>query len=275
MVKTLIRYLHIGYLRCRVALRPQIDVKGSVLFIAPHPDDEAIGCGGLISHLCAFGNPPHVAILTGGGKSMGEGQSINCSPEKMVIEKRRELTLESAKKLGLPKNHIHFLDFRDGHISDRPEAEMQRLSNLINDINPSAIFVPHWGEGWPDHIVTREILLSQLGVSSEKCLGENNSTLNSKHSTLTVFKNPQIFEYCVWMWYYNVWNLNWKNAFKFRMTNAEHQAKLQAIDAYIKPLAPNGKPWSGVLPQAFVKANKGRTEIYFRVTKLRGDKVAK
>ena len=36
------------------------------LILAPHPDDESIGCGGLIAQLCAAGTPPHVVILTDG-----------------------------------------------------------------------------------------------------------------------------------------------------------------------------------------------------------------
>lgn len=267
-IKDIIRFVHIAYLRCRTLIRPQIKLDGVSLFIAPHPDDEAIGCGGLINHLCSQGNPPHVIILTGGGNSMCNGKNplqpgqIFCDE---IITKRRELTLESARKIGLPENHIHFLDFQDGNISDRPESEMLRLVELIEKIKPSAIFVPHWGEGWPDHIVTREILLSHLGVNSEKGLEDNNSSLNFKHSTLTVFKNPQIFEYCVWMWYYNVWKLNWEKAYKFRMSHDEHQSKLEAIDAYIRPLAPNGKPWSGNLPKPFIFANTMKTELYFEI----------
>lgn len=263
-MKTIFRYLHIFYLKIRAEFRPQLNLNGISLFIAPHPDDEALGCGGLISHLCNECNPPHVIIMTGGGGSHTSGSDAISSEE--IIRERRRLTLNSAKKLGLPEDNIHFLDFIDGHISEKPEKERIRLQKLIEDIQPDNIFIPHSGEGWPDHISTREILLSLLGVSSEKCLVDNNSTLYSKHSTPTEFKNPQIFEYCVWMWYYNVWNLDWKNAYKFRMSKPEHEAKLHAVNAYIKPHAPNGKPWSGVLPKPFIKANSSKTELYFEVS---------
>ena len=64
--------------------------------------------------------------------------------------------------------------------------------------------------------------------------------------------------------YYNVWrDLDWKNAAQLCMTPAEHRIKLDAMDAYIRPLAPCGKPWSGVLPKVFVKANKWNRELYF------------
>ena len=235
-IKDIIRNLRCRLLQLKLSGKPEIALPESVLIIAPHPDDEAIGCGGLIARLCAEGQAPHVVVMTGGGGSL---RGYSDMPESEVIKARRNLTLNSAKELGLPKSNIHFLDFVDGHIGDRPESEMRRLKDLIEQLKPDAIFVPHSGEGWPDHINTRQIILN--------------------------FQFPKVYEYCVWMWYYNVWNLDWKNAFQFRMTDSEHVAKLKAVDAYIKPLAPCGQPWSGVLPKPFIKANTTRRELYFKL----------
>lgn len=243
-MKTLFRYIHIICLIIRVQFRPQLNLDGISLIIAPHPDDEALRCGGFISHLCNEGTPPHVIIMTGGGGSQNSNSTIISSEE--IISKRRKLTLNSAQQLGLPEENIHFLDFIDGHISEKPEKEMNRLQKLIEEIQPNNIFIPHSGEGWPDHIMTREILLSQLEDNSDK-------------------SNPQFFEYCVWMWYYNVWRLDWKNACKFKMNKKDRAAKIKAVSAYIKPLAPNGKPWSGVLPKPFILANTLKTELYFEI----------
>lgn len=260
VIKDLLRYIHIFFLQLRSSCKKQIKVEGKCLFIAPHPDDESIGCGGLISHLCAKGLAPHVIIMTGGGGSINGEEGVKSDIHKItrgdIIRERRKLTLKSAKELGLPEENIHFLDFIDGHISERPEKELNRLNELINDIAPDYIFVPHSGEGWPDHIETREIVLSQFS---------NKENLSNKFPDSQKIA-PQLFEYCVWMWYYNVWKLDWKNAFKFRMSKSEHEAKLRAVDAYIKPLAPNGKPWSGALPKPFIKANTYNLELYFKIT---------
>lgn len=40
-----------------------------LLVLAPHPDDESLGCGGLIAEACARNHPVWVAILTDGGAS--------------------------------------------------------------------------------------------------------------------------------------------------------------------------------------------------------------
>lgn len=182
--------------------------------------------------------------MTGGEGAHNQCCSVNSFE---LVASRRRLTDAALRILSVDRDHIHELDFPDGGISaDNPE--MQKLKKLIDEIDPDTIFVPHRGEGWPDHVNTAKLI---------------NDILNTSSSTLA---KPQVWEYCVWMWYYNVWRgLDWKNAYKLKMSPREHQLKSEAMDAYIRPLAPCGKPWSGVLPQLFVKANSGYTELYFKV----------
>lgn len=235
-IKDILRYIHIAILRNKARGAESLDLKGSILILAPHPDDEAIGCGGLIARLCNEGRPPHVAIVTGGGASL-HGHSLLYDAE--VIDARRHLTLDSAKVLGLPAQNIHFLDFQDGNVAQRPDREMVRLRNLIAEIQPVNILVPHRGEGWADHLEVRK-----LGIELAP-------------------ENADIIEYCVWMWYYNVWNLDWENARCVKLDNKEFEAKISAVNAYIIPESPDGLKWSGILPAPFIKANTSRTELYF------------
>lgn len=262
--------------RCRRC--PELQFSGTALILAPHPDDEALGCGGLIARLCAEGNPPHVVIMTGGGGSLRDHSDM---PENEVIEARRKLTFASARELGLLRENIHFLDFIDGHISDRLEKEMARLREIIVRLQPSAILVPHRGEGWPDHTATREIALSgiengefRIENMGDEPLSGSGTTLQSPNHPQPDYPQPnqpisqspnppQIIEYSVWMWYYNVWTLDWKNARKIEMNDAEHAAKLRAVNVYVSAKAPNGNPWSGFLPKPFLKANTSRRELYF------------
>lgn len=177
-------------------------------------------------------------IMTGGGGSLRGHSDMQ---ESEVIEARRKLTLASAHELGLPEANIHFLDFIDGSIADRPKKEIQRLRELIAHLNPSAILVPHHGEGWPDHLVVQEI--------------------GSKLAP----KDVKVYEYCVWMWYYRHHSLDWRNARCLRMTSKEHSRKLTSIHTYTSACAPCGKPWVGILPKIFVKANSTDTELFFRI----------
>lgn len=177
--------------------------------------------------------------MTGGGKSHSGCCDID---EEMLIESRRNLARESAAILNLQQENLHFLDYPDGGVAYACKVT-GKLNSLLKELNPEAVFIPHKGEGWSDHVKTGEILKSLL----------------QDHNTTA------IYEYCVWFWYYNVWDIDWKNARTVTMTNEQHKKKLQAMDAYTKPLAPCGKPWSGVLPEVFIWANKWKKELYFKV----------
>ena len=46
-----------------------------MLILAPHPDDETLGCGGLIAAASAAGHPPFVLVLTDGTGSHPNSRS--------------------------------------------------------------------------------------------------------------------------------------------------------------------------------------------------------
>lgn len=238
-IKDFIRQIRVIIIQYLLHRSTPLQLKDKVLIAAPHPDDEVLGCSGLIQRMIENGKQVHVVILSGGGKSHQSCCHIN---ESILIDSRRNLSRKAAEILGLPLNQLHFLDYPDGNISfNNPET--QSLQVLIEEISPDAIFVPHRGEGWSDHIETGNIVREIIRTKSTPI---------------------QLYEYCVWFWYYNVWNIDWKNAFLLKMNQKEHQLKLKAIDTYTKPLAPCGKPWSGILPKLVVKANQWNCELYFK-----------
>ncbi len=235
-IKDFIRRSHVRFLRFRVDRKKDLNIKGRVLIVAPHPDDEVIGCGGLIARLVEQGNAPQIIVMTGGEGSHGKDNVDTAA----IVKARRGLTRNALSILGVPESNLHELDFKDGGISAESE-QIVRLKELIDAIQPDTVLVPHWGEGWSDHVTTAKIVKSLVPT------------------------NAQVWEYCVWMWYYQVWRgLDWTNAAALRLTPSEHDLKLKAVDAYIRPIAPDGKPWSGVLPKVFVEANTGNIELYFK-----------
>ena len=236
MIKDFIRYIRVAVLHLLYRFRPGLPLTDKTVIIAPHPDDEVIGCAGLIQDLVERGTPPHVIILTG-----GEGSHRGCcnTSAEEIIAARHQLTLKAAITLGLPEFHIHCLSYPDGGVAmEHPETE--RLRELLTQLSPKSLFVPHRGEGWSDHLQAAEIT-----------------------KALMAEKKAVIYEYCVWMWYYNVWHLDFKQACVFRMSRVQHQRKLRAMEQYVTPLAPCGKPWSGVLPKPFLKAARWSRELYF------------
>lgn len=255
---------------------PAAETAGGVLIVAPHPDDEILGCGGLIARLVRLGNPPEVVILSGGG---GSHRGCCGLDEETLVGRRRGLALKAAEAVGLPAGNVHFLDFTDGSISEDDRENVERLRGLYARLKPSAVFVPHGGEGWPDHLAARRLGLSLTegpagdspeGLAERSVGGSTESSAEGLTGGST--GNPAegsaavcVYEYCVWMWYYNVWRLDWRNALTLKMTREEHSRKLAAEDIYVKSLAPCGKPWSGVLPPLFLEACRWNRELYFKV----------
>ena len=82
----------------------------TALILAPHPDDESLGCGGLIAAASAAGHPLFVLILTDGTGSHPNSRSYPPARLKAVREQEARAAVAI---LGLPADRIGFLGLRD------------------------------------------------------------------------------------------------------------------------------------------------------------------
>lgn len=238
-IKDIIRFCRILLLRLKAVCCSDLVIDNRTLIIAPHPDDEVIGCAGLIQQTLKQGKQIYICMLTGGEASLRDYSKMS---EEELKKQRLSLTKKITIQLGLSADHLFLLNFPDGNINQH-HPDFQSLKQIIQQIKPDAIYVPHQkGEGWSDHI--------EAGNMAKEI---------TKDTTI------HLYEYCVWFWYYNVWSVDWKNAFLLRMTPEEYQNKIKAIHDYITPLAPCGRPYSGVLPKVFIKGNQWENELYFRI----------
>lgn len=114
----------------------------NILVISPHPDDEAIGCGGTISKHVEEGDTVEVVFLTSGEKG-GHGRT----DEDTIIVRENE-SFAAADILGISK--IDFWREPDGSFEPR-ENNLIRLANKINVFKPAIIYVTHNLEQHPDH----------------------------------------------------------------------------------------------------------------------------
>jgi LmbE family N-acetylglucosaminyl deacetylase len=122
---------------------------GRFIVLAPHPDDESLGCGGMIAGACAAGAPPEVVILTDGAASHPE--SVRTPPPVLAQVRRDEVTRAMAA-LGLPAWHLHFLNLPDGAApSAGPEADwaVDRIVSLAAGCD--AIMTSWRHDPHPDH----------------------------------------------------------------------------------------------------------------------------
>ena len=80
------------------------------LILAPHADDETLGCGGLIAELCARGRPPLVLIVTDG---TGSHPNSRTWPPARLRDLREHEARRATSALGLPDSCLGFLRLRD------------------------------------------------------------------------------------------------------------------------------------------------------------------
>lgn len=119
---------------------------GPVLVVAPHPDDETIGCGGVLALHRRQGDPVHVVVVTDGGAGDSEGRY----PRDGYVERRRDECRAAATTLDLAPPE--FLDFPDQGIA-RGSAVGRALSSVIDRVAPATIYHPPASEMHPDHHV--------------------------------------------------------------------------------------------------------------------------
>ncbi len=121
------------------------------MILAPHPDDESLGCGGLIAAACAAGRPPLVVILTDGAAS--HPGSLAYPPQRLAQLRRAE-ALDAAARLGLPANRLLFLDFPDAALPGEGaafEAAAARLATLARGQGCGAVIGPWRHDPHCDH----------------------------------------------------------------------------------------------------------------------------
>ncbi|HZO24246.1 MAG TPA: PIG-L deacetylase family protein [Steroidobacteraceae bacterium] len=134
----------------------------SVLVLAPHMDDETIGCGGALAAHASRGSAVTVVFLTdcsrGGRLRGGEGgrESDPATPEEL-IERRRGEARRALAILGVQQ--MIFLGAPDGDLAPTPEL-VEQLHAILLDVRPSLIYLPCFLEEHPDHRAVSDVLLA-------------------------------------------------------------------------------------------------------------------
>ena len=128
--------------------------QGTVLVVAPHPDDETFACGATIARLNAQRTNIHIVIISDGSNSTRqEGKT------KSALAKIRKTEARGAiQALGLPEKQVTFLNYSDGSLEKAESIIMEELSHIIEIKKPSLIFAPHAIDAHPDHKILATII---------------------------------------------------------------------------------------------------------------------
>ncbi len=114
---------------------------GNTLIVAPHPDDETLGCGGTMKKLASKGIQVFVLVVTRGKKGVYSEDRI-----KNV----REETKMAHAILGV--RETRFLDFPAPDLDTISIAELSgAISSVIQEFKVDTLYLPHLGDIHHDH----------------------------------------------------------------------------------------------------------------------------
>ncbi len=151
----------------------------SLLVLSPHPDDETLGCGGLIAMLRNANVKVSVVFITDGSAS----HTSKTHPSNQLALLREKEARAACDMLNVSTENVYFLRCQDSQLQLLSSEDLEKKAKLISELvgieNYKTIAVPWRKDPHPDHIVTTQI---------------GNIVIKNHNPTLTKL------EYPIWLW---------------------------------------------------------------------------
>lgn len=123
----------------------------NVLVLTPHPDDETLGCGGVIMDLIQKNINVEVLLITDGSEG---------TQDREVAENRLHEFHNAMKLLGITQ--INCWGFRDGLLKQNGEVLRSKLIEILQKSCYDIIFTPYIFDYHKDHTIVSYILADCL-----------------------------------------------------------------------------------------------------------------
>ena len=154
---------------------------GSTVVVAPHPDDEALGCGGLLALLAQAGQSVAAVLVSDGTMSHPDSVAFSAPARRAV---RVAEFLHSLTILGIDEAAPLLLDLPDGQVSasaDEPgfTGAVDQLRAFLERHQAATVLVPWRRDPHPDHRATSQLVQAALAGMAHA---------------------PRRLEYVVWAW---------------------------------------------------------------------------
>jgi LmbE family N-acetylglucosaminyl deacetylase len=124
----------------------------TVLVVAAHADDEALGCGGTIAKHAASGDHVHVVFVADGVTSRPRAGKDELASRKQATENARGiLGIRTTAFLGLPDNRLDSLPLLD---------IVQLLEAIVIKLSPDVVYTHHYGDLNVDHRLVHQAVMT-------------------------------------------------------------------------------------------------------------------
>ncbi|WGW11356.1 PIG-L deacetylase family protein [Saxibacter everestensis] len=184
-----------------------------LIVIAPHPDDEVLGVGGLIALARANEIPVRVIAVTDGADTLAAAPSLT---QSQVVEATAAETADALAVLGVDPPVR--LGFTEGSLVHEETTLVSALEVVLEDADPQAWCLTTWrSDGQPDHEATGRATLiacDRLGIRA--------------------------LEYPIWMWHWaypDHPDVPWDWAAQLVLPGDVHQLKGTAIQQFCSLLS--------------------------------------
>ena len=138
-----------------------------LVVLAPHPDDESLGCGGLIAQARGRGRAVRLVMLTDGSGSHPLSERFTAP---MLRDLREAETLAAAAALGLEPADVTFLRLQDSWVPSTgpvPEAAARTVAALCADCGAGAVVTTWRHDPHCDHKAAAAIVDLVLAAQSD------------------------------------------------------------------------------------------------------------
>jgi LmbE family N-acetylglucosaminyl deacetylase len=138
------------------------DLRGPVVCVVAHPDDEVIGCGGMLAYHAARGDRVTVLHLTDGAGGDPEGRF----GDEFAAVRRAEAEA-ALGELGV--HELRGFGFPDGQLPESLEDAIPILRSELAALEPRTLYSFFFLEAHRDHRAVGEALVASADVLSSDC----------------------------------------------------------------------------------------------------------
>ncbi len=188
--------------------------------VAPHPDDEILAVGGLLSRLVRVGTPITIVAVTDGTAS--HAGSTEWPVDRLARERPRESRLGLAR-VGIEAEPVR-LGLPDGGLADLRNVLAERLAPMLTA--DDVVFTTWRGDGHPDH-----------EAAGEAC------------AMAALRAGARLVEFPVWAWHWarpSDARLPWCRARRIVLLADDVRRKCDAVQAFNSQIL--GDPSTGAGP---------------------------
>ncbi|MEW6407118.1 MAG: PIG-L deacetylase family protein [Patescibacteria group bacterium] len=131
-------------------------INNRILVVVAHPDDEALGCGGVISKHAEKGDDVFIIFL---GEGLAARYKDCKTPSKRILNLHRMQSRKAADILGAKR--VYFFNLPDNAFdSVRLLKIIKIIEKIKRDVKPNIIYTHYCGDLNIDHRITHQAVLT-------------------------------------------------------------------------------------------------------------------